>query len=256
MSVDAAAARELGRLLTGTEAKDVADRLADGDTLTEALWPVPAGRRPRVRTLLCEGPGSAGSAGSSGAFVREEAVAVLRAIEGARSTTSTTLPLWTMPGPLAGGGPLTSSVVHLVDGARQSVTCSTFNFQRSSGLWEALGRAAKRPEIDVRVYVDARAAGHEPSSWSPTTVEMAEHLRPGTVLRTTEFDGSYVRNHAKFLAVDHRFVLVTSANFSWSAEHGNVEFGVLVDDPNLAEAVELEMRRAEDTLYEHVATAI
>lgn len=78
------------------------------------------------------------------------------------------------------------------------------------------------------------------------------HLRPGTVLRTKEFDRGYVRNHAKFLAIDHRFLLVTSANFSWSAEHGNVEFGVFIDNSNLTEAVEREMRRAEDLLYECV----
>src|SRR6202012_1364835 len=36
-SIDASAARRLGELLTGTEAKQIADRLADGDTLTVAL---------------------------------------------------------------------------------------------------------------------------------------------------------------------------------------------------------------------------
>jgi phosphatidylserine/phosphatidylglycerophosphate/cardiolipin synthase-like enzyme len=45
---------------------------------------------------------------------------------------------------------------------------------------------------------------------------------------------------------------VTSANYSWSAEHGNVEFGVLVDDRNLTEAVEHELRDAEPMLYERV----
>lgn len=62
------------------------------------------------------------------------------------------------------------------------------------------------------------------------------------------FDGKPVRNHAKFLVVDHRFVLVTSANFSWSAEQHNVEFGVQLDNPNLAGPIEEEMRRAEPSL--------
>ncbi len=61
-----------------------------------------------------------------------------------------------------------------------------------------------------------------------------------------------MRNHAKFLAIDHRFLLVTSANFSWSAEYGNVEFGVLIDNPNLTESVEREIYRVEDQLYERV----
>jgi phosphatidylserine/phosphatidylglycerophosphate/cardiolipin synthase-like enzyme len=236
---DASAARGLGRLLSGTEAKGVADRLADGDTLTAALKVVDPERRSEIREFL-EGlaPGSA--------------VLVLRAIEGARSEATSLDPLWTMPGHLAQTGPLTGSVTHLVDGARTSVTCSTYNFQRSSGLWTALRAAALRPEITVRVYVDATAADDDAPSWSPTTAEVAAHLMPGVVLRTRAFDGARVRNHAKFLAIDHRFLLVTSANFSYSAEHGNVEFGVRIDNPNLTEAVEREMRDAEDVLYERV----
>lgn len=234
-----AAARTLGALLTGTEARQIADRLADDDTLTAALRVVAADRRAEVRTLLAS-------------LRPDRAVAVLRGIEGARSTVTALDPLWTMPGHLAQSGPLTSSVRDLVDRARVSVTCSTFNFQRSSGLWHALRRAARRPEVGVRVYVDTAAADHDPKPWSPTTSETAAHLAPGLVLRTTTFDGCQVRNHAKFLAIDHRFLLVTSANFSYSAEQGNVEFGVFIDNPNLAEAVEREMLRAEDALYQCV----
>ena len=236
----AEAARELGRLLSGTEAKEIADRLADGDTVTAALKAVAAGRRPALRALLAPDPV---------AFAPDQAVSVLRAIEGARSTTTAIDPLWTMPGHLARSGPLTSSVTHLVENARESVTCSTFNFQRSSGLWSALRTAALRPEISVRVYVDRKSAEQ---SVSPSTGEVAAHLRPAVVLRTRAFDGGYVRNHAKFLAIDHRFLLVTSANFSWSAEHGNVELGVLADNPNLVQVIESEMRRVEDALYERV----
>ena len=236
----AEAARELGRLLTGTAAKEIADRLADGDTVTAALKAVAAGRRPALRALLAPDPV---------AFAPDQAVSVLRAIEGARSTTTAIDPLWTMPGHLARSGPLTSSVAHLVENARQSVTCSTFNFQRSSTLWSALRTAALRPEISVRVYIDRKAAEH---SVSPSTAEVAAHLCPAVVLRTRAFDGGYVRNHAKFLAIDHRFLLVTSANFSWSAEHGNVELGVLADNANLVQVIESEMRRVEDALYERV----
>lgn len=233
--IDPAAASELGLRLTGTEAGVLADRLTDGDTLTSALKAVTAGNRAPVRALL-----AAGSPASR--------IAVLRAIEGARSTPTSATPLWTMPGPLARGGPLIASVPHLVNGARQSITCSTFNFQRSSGLWPALHRAAGRPDLAVRVYLDAAAAGRG----APTASEVAVHLRPGIVLCTKDFDGASVRNHAKFLAVDHRFLLVSSANYSWSAEHGNVEFGVLIDDRNLTEAVERELRDVENLLYERV----
>lgn len=241
-SIEAIAARRLGHLLTGTEAKQIADRLADGDTLTAALRVVSAGRRATIRTLMEDV-----SDGSR--------IAVMRAIEGARATPTTIRALWTMPGHLARSGPLTSSANHLVDDARTSITCSTFNFQRSSGLWTALRRAALRPGMDLRVYLDAAAADLQSSRRTPTTTQVATHLRPGTVLRTRDFDGTPVRNHAKFLAIDHRFLLVTSANFSWSAEHGNVEFGTLIDDRSLTETVERSMLEAEDYLYEKVAPA-
>lgn len=200
---------------------------------------VSAGRRSEIRELLED--------------IDTAVVAVLRAVEGARSTLTSVDPLWTMPGHVAQTGHLTSSVVPLVDGARHSITCSTFNFQRSSGLWTALRRASQRPDLELRVYVDTSAADRGRSRGTPATSEIARQLRPGMVFRTLKFDGALVRNHAKFLAIDHRYLLVTSANFSWSAEHGNVEFGVIIDNPNLTEAVEREMRRAEDSFYECVA---
>ncbi len=105
----------------------------------------------------------------------------------------------------------------------------------------------------MKVYVDTNAAdGGARRAWSPTTEEVAEHLRPALVLRTRPFDGHQVRNHAKFLSIDHRFLLVTSANFSWSAENTNLEFGVLIDNPYLAEAVERELRGVEDLVFERV----
>lgn len=238
------AARRLGELLTGATAKGIADRLADGDTLSVALGVVDAGRRPQIRELLerCAG----------GATSREPMTAVLRAVQGARSITTTVEPRWTMPGHLVQGAPLTSSVTELVDAARTSVTCSTFNFRRSSSLWNALRQAARRPGMLVRVYVDADVADAHPVPSVPTTTDVAKHLRPATVLRTRRFDGAQVRNHAKFVAIDHRFLLVTSANFSWSAEYGNVELGVFIDNANLTQSIEAELRNAEDAIYELV----
>jgi hypothetical protein len=205
---------------------------------------VASGRRQESRRLLEALRGTGLST--------EAILAVLHSVEGARSTPTTVDSLWTMPGHLARHGRLTSSVEFLVRGARNSVTCSTFNLQRSSGLWAALRGAAQRPELTVRVYLDTAAADFRPAPGAPTTAEVAEHLRPATMLRTRRLDGRLVRNHAKFLAIDHRFMLVTSANYSWSAENSNVEFGVLIDNRNLTEVAEDEMRRAEDLLFEVV----
>ncbi|MGW2216770.1 DISARM system phospholipase D-like protein DrmC [Nonomuraea sp. NPDC001684] len=231
-SADGDAAAELGRLLSGSQARELADRLVHGETLTMALRAVPPGLRLSIRPLLEQLAGGV--------------VPILRAIEGSRSHSTALDPLWTMPGGLAQAGRLTSSIPRLVDSARQSVTCSTFNFQRSSALWDALAAAARRPEIELRVYIDTRAAQ------SPSAEEIAAHLRGGVVMRTREFDGRYVRNHAKLLVVDHRFLITTSANFSWSAERDNVEFGLWIDDATLAESIERELRRVADRLFERI----
>ncbi len=80
-------------------------------------------------------------------------------------------PVWTTPNNLAEHGGLTASTHHLVAAASESVTCSTFNFQRSSALWKALKEAAARTEVDVRIYVDAYAADARAESWKPTTID-------------------------------------------------------------------------------------
>jgi hypothetical protein len=84
--------RHLGLLLTGTEARELADHLADGDTLTAALRDIAPGRRQEVRAAI-EAVARDEAAGAS-------LIAVLRAIEGARFAPTAIDPLWTMPGHL------------------------------------------------------------------------------------------------------------------------------------------------------------
>lgn len=232
--------RALGAYLTGAEGDAVATRLSAGESFTSAVSAIESSRRPEVADLIR----TAGLRNSPDVLV-----AVLRAIAGARSVETGVGTLWTMPGHLAQTSPLTTSLTRLVAGARMSVVCSTYNFQQTSGLWSALREAASRPEVAVRVYIDAHASN---GASGPDGATIAQNLRPGVVLRTRAFQGKPVRNHAKFVSVDHRFLVVTSANFSWSAEYGNVELGVSIDDPNVAESVERELRSAESTIYEQV----
>ena len=162
-------------------------------------------------------------------------------------------PVWTLPGPLADYGGLTSSVKDLVTSARVSVTCSTFNFQKSSALWEALAEVAGRGTVDMRVYLDADAADGPGWASTPTSAEVAAQLTGARVFRTRKLNGKQVRNHAKFIAVDHQFLIVTSANFSWMAEQHNVELGLRVDSRPLTEMVEKQLLDAEPSVYELVS---
>lgn len=63
-------------------------------------------------------------------------------------------------------------------------------------------------------------------------------------------DGKPLVSHAKFIVVDHEIVLLTSANFSYSAENRNVEFGLLIRDSGLAASIESTMTSKRGSLYE------
>jgi hypothetical protein len=239
-SAERQALRDLGALLTGTEARLVSQALVDGSSVTTAFTMVESARRQSALALIKD-------AGLS--HQRDVLAAVLTGVEGARSHVTRAETLWTMPGHLAGAGALTSRLVDLVAGARTSVVCSTYNVQKSSGMWQALRDAASKPHLEVRVYLDGVVTA---SGSGPTAADTAAWLAPATVFTSKEFGGKPVRNHAKFLAVDHRWLVVTSANLSWSAEYANVELGVRLDDPSLTERVEKEIREAQDQIYQQV----
>ncbi|KUG53782.1 hypothetical protein AVL62_00975 [Serinicoccus chungangensis] len=243
MSGEPTAVRELGELITGAEAESLAARLGGGQPLAMALAQLDNQRSHRIRMLL-----------ERAALLDDRAtlVQVLQGIAGARAGPTSITPVWTTPAHLAQHGQLTASIHHYIEHARESVVCSTFNFQRSSALWSALTAAAERPEVAVRVYVDAAAADENPAPWKPTTQEVAQQLRAARVFRTRQFHGSPVRNHAKFVAIDHQFLVVTSANFSKSAEQVNVELGLVVADQRLAQGVERQMIDLEAHIFERI----
>ena len=140
----------------------------------------------------------------------------------------------------------------------------------------------RRPGVAVRLYVDAQAADgpfkgrgganrvggvggrggtgvRRPTATSRrapglSTGEMARRLRGAVVMRTrAPEDGMRaVTSHAKPLSIDHRFLLVGSANLSYSAEERNVELGLRLDDPALAHDVEKQLRDLEEVVYEQV----
>ena len=244
MTGDPGACRELAAYLTAAEAREIADRLVGDQPLSMAMAGMSDARRAHVRTLL--------AAAGLGAATVGSAVAVLRAIEGAHDASGGIGTVWTAPGNLVQSGQLTSSIHHYVDAAREAVICSTFNFQRSSALWTALQGACARPEVRVRVYMDTDAADKNPARWSPTTTQVADALPGATVLRTQRRGAQVVRNHAKFVSVDHQYLIVTSANFSKSAEQHNIELGLIIEDSLIVQALEPQMAQFEPHAYELV----
>lgn len=64
--------------------------------------------------------------------------------------------------------------------------------------------------------------------------------------------GKPITSHAKFVIIDHETILLTSANFSKSAEQKNIEFGLRIYDRNLATSIESTMSKKRGILYEEV----
>jgi phosphatidylserine/phosphatidylglycerophosphate/cardiolipin synthase-like enzyme len=227
----------LGAFLTAHEAECLARALEAGETTSSALKEINGTRRPEATHLI--------RAAELGQHCSETSVAVLRAIAGARSIRTTITPVWTMPGPQTTMGRLTGEVLRLIDAARISVTCSSYNFSLYSSMWTALREASQRPELAVTVYVDATAG---------TPQQVADHLRNATVFQTITppHKTKPLVSHAKFVIIDHAVVLTTSANFSHNAENSNIELGLLVHDTALAESIEHTMRVQHGQLYERV----
>jgi phosphatidylserine/phosphatidylglycerophosphate/cardiolipin synthase-like enzyme len=228
--------RALGQFLTAGEAEALAVQFASGQHTIKALTVVNAVRREETKQLLA----AAGLSHSDG----ERAASVLRAIAGAKSLQRDLTPMWTMPGNEASTGHLTSEFHRLIQAARQSVVCATYNFEQTSQMWTALKEASRQPGVIVTIYLDGNKAD---------AVKVKAQFPKATIYQSAELpNGKHVVSHAKFIVIDHEVLMVTSANFSFSAENRNVEFGLLIRDSALAESVESTMKSKNGTLYELV----
>lgn len=224
----------LGEFVTASEAEALAVQFASGQHTVKALSVVNAARRGEAKQLLAD----AGLSHEDG----QTAAGVLRAISGAKSLNRDLTPVWTMPGNEAKIGHLTGEFHRIVQAARQSVVCATYNFEQTSQMWKVLKEASEQPGVVVTVYVDGDKAD---------AAKVKGQLPRATVYQSAELpNGKRVVSHAKFIVIDHEVLLLTSANFSFSAENRNVEFGLLVRDSALAESVESTMTSKHGSLYE------
>lgn len=224
----------LGKFLTAAEARGMAAMLESGQSMNKALNEVNHIRRAEAKNLVTEA-----GLGHNNA---ELSVAVLQGIAGAKEFQREMTPVWTMPGNEADIGHLTSQFHKLVEGARVSVTAATYNFAPTSKMWKVLREAAERPGVQVTVYVDGDKAD---------AVAVKTQMPKASIYRSSTLpNGKQITSHAKFIIIDHSLMLITSANFSYSAENTNVEFGLRIDDPTLAESVEEQMFEKRGVLYE------
>jgi phosphatidylserine/phosphatidylglycerophosphate/cardiolipin synthase-like enzyme len=227
---------QLEEYLTATEAEGLAVLFDAGEHTTHALASVSPSRRERAAELL--------KAAGIGHSTPGLSVAVLRGIAGAKSAHRDLVPVWTVPGNEATIGHLTNQFHDVVAAARTSVTCATYNFSPTSNMWDTLKAVSEEPDVVVCVYVDADKGDPDP---------VKARLPRATVYRSATLpDGRPIVSHTKFIIVDHEVVLLTSANFSYSAENRNIEFGLLIRDSCLAGSIESAMASKRGSLYEVV----
>jgi phosphatidylserine/phosphatidylglycerophosphate/cardiolipin synthase-like enzyme len=110
-------------------------------------------------------------------------------------------------------------------------------------------RLRERPGIDVEIYVNLPAKtgldeDERPEVESYLETFAREHWPTDLPLPALYYDPESRRLgatrtslHAKCVVVDERWALVTSANFTEAAQERNIEAGVLLDHPKLAEAL-------------------
>lgn len=131
--------------------------------------------------------------------------------------------------------------------AERSVTLATYVVYEGRESLAALAeRMRELPSLRVDLYVHVRAkqgeaAEHAIAAWLARF--QIKHWREGVRLPAIWYDPATIDHeggtsmHAKCVVVDERFAFVTSANFTEAAQERNVEVGVLLDHPALAQSL-------------------
>lgn len=156
-------------------------------------------------------------------------------------------------GPEAPGVAIRDTAVvvrELFSSARQSVLAVGYAVHGGRQVFRALAeRMEQHPDLDVRFCLDV------PRPWqdvTPTAIllrRFAERIKtrewPGARLPAVYYDprslelnaAQRASLHAKCIVVDRRVAFVSSANFTEAAQIRNIEVGVLMRNPVIAEAL-------------------
>lgn len=143
--------------------------------------------------------------------------------------------VWTSPSVPGVEGRTTLAVAELVNEAHATVYAATFSASWGSAYVTTLANAVVRG-VKVTVIVDRKMQ-------KDTGDKLVAQL-PGARLWTYALtdDSTYPpRQHAKFVVVDERTALVTSANFSDAASKRNLECGLLTRDASVARGIKTHL---------------
>ncbi len=171
----------------------------------------------------------------------------------ARSTTEESIELVTT-GPEAPGvaNRDTSVVVRdLFAYAEHSVLLAGYAVYQGQQVFRALAdRMHERPELRVRMFLDISRGQGDTTVASDLVRRFAERFKTrqwpsGRRLPEVFYDPRSLELHAekraclhaKCIVVDHRTVFVSSANFTEAAQERNIEVGLIIRSPALAEGL-------------------
>lgn len=134
--------------------------------------------------------------------------------------------------------------------AESHVLIATFVVYDGMNVFARLAdRLRLRPEIDVDLYVNLPSGSGRDEDESADAARFVEsfartHWPSDVPLPAIYYDPETRKHgakratlHAKCVVVDRRWAFVTSANFTEAAQERNIEAGVLLDHPRLAEAL-------------------
>lgn len=136
--------------------------------------------------------------------------------------------------------------------ARESVLLAGYAVYQGRQVFQALAdRMAELPSMRVRMFLDVQRAHGDTSVASELVRRFAHRFRTREwpaerPLPSVYYDSRSLRTgigkraslHAKCIVVDREAVFISSANFTEAAQERNIEIGLLVRSPTLAEQVE------------------
>jgi phosphatidylserine/phosphatidylglycerophosphate/cardiolipin synthase-like enzyme len=212
------ALRQLAQALTASQATSIAASLEIDGRLDRAASTLPGSSHAAVE-LLGQALSSLGDPALLASVLRGYAAAAGRAPAAPRA-------VWSGPSFPGDGDHTTAAVSHLVDEAKEDVLASTYSASTTSPFVEALWRALARG-VSVTLVLEG-------SKMEDTAAKLQAKLEGARFLKYVPPAERYGVQHSKVIIVDSRLALVTSANFSNAAAHGNLEAGVLIRDPVFA----------------------
>lgn len=122
--------------------------------------------------------------------------------------------------------------------ANETVLVAGFAFDHGERLLAPLHAAMKDRQVRCRIFAEAKDVDSlSKHNWpfGPPFPWLYAFKAP---------EGQFASLHAKCVVVDHRRVIITSANFTDRGHTRNIEVGVLLDDPSLAASLEAQFEAA------------